>query len=112
MLEFMNNELGHYMPTFDKNPLENLQFAPGDADEDIDLTKMSHNEALSYVDELLTQDIKSRSYCLRFAAAKGDGSETLFQPLGRRLLAARKDGVLARFLPISDGAGYFIAFPS
>ena len=100
------------MPTFEKNPLEKLQFSPGDADEDIDLSQMSHNEALKYVDELLNRDIKSRSYCLRFAPAKGDGSETLFQPLGRRLLEARKEGLLSRFLPISDGAGYFIAFPN
>jgi len=97
------------MPTFETNPLENLQFLPGDADEEIELANMPHDQALALVEKLLEKGALGRSYCLRFAPSKGDGKETLFQPLGRLLLAARKNGVLSRCLPISDGAGYFIA---
>ena len=98
------------MPYFDENPLEKLVFQPGDADDELDLRNIPNDQAMAAVEQLLAEPPKAASYLIRFEAATDDGRETLFLPLGRRLLQARRDGVISRCLPVSDGAGYFIAF--
>jgi len=98
------------MPYFAENPLDKLTIAADDAEETLDLSQLSDAEALAAVERLLHAREGKSSYLIRFAAARNDGRETLFLPLGRRLLQARRDGVLSRCLPVSDGAGYFIAF--
>ncbi len=98
------------MPYFDENPLEKLVFRPGDADDELDLRDIPVDQAMTIVEQLLAGPPKAASYLIRFEAAADDGRETLFLPLGRRLLQARRDGVLSRCLPVADGAGYFIAF--
>jgi hypothetical protein len=59
---------------------------------------------------LLNGPASAKSYLIRFDPAANDGCETLFQPLGRRLLEARREGRIGRCLPDSDGAAYFIRF--
>lgn len=98
------------MPFFDDNPLGKLAFQPGDADAVLDLRGLDAAAALARLDALLTDPGVSRTYLVRFDPAVGDGRETLFLPLGRRLLEARRAGTLSRCLPAADGAGYFIAF--
>jgi hypothetical protein len=98
------------MPFFDQNPLERLIFQPGDADVVLDLQGLPPDTALRRVESLLRDAPRSKSYLIRFDPAVPDGRETLFLPLGRRLLQARREGRLNRCLPASDGAGYFIAF--
>lgn len=98
------------MPFFDQNPLEQLATATEDADETLDLTALDDTKALAAVERLLHTGDTSNSYLIRFAAARNDGRETLFLPLGRRLLKARRDGVLRHCLPTPDGTGYLIAF--
>lgn len=98
------------MPFFDANPLHKLAFEPGDAEAVLDLQGMPDEQALQAVEQLLRTPHSASSYLIRFDAAAEDGRETLFLPLGRRLLQARRDGQLARCLPAADGAGYFIAF--
>lgn len=98
------------MPHFDSNPLEGLALQPGQAEAELDLRGITSQIALARVATLLdhTPGEGPRSYVLRFDAARGDGVETLFQPLGRLLLQARRDGRLQSCLPLPDGAGYFI----
>ena len=98
------------MPYFQDNPLEKLVFQPDDADAELDLQGLDVAEALQRVEDLLNTQKTDRSFLIRFDAARADGRETLFQPLGRRLLQARRDGKLSRCLPVADGAAYFIAF--
>jgi hypothetical protein len=100
------------MPHFAGNPLEKLKLRPGDADTTLDLRGMPRQAALEQLEQLLTAGPSAATgTChIRFDPAAGDGRETLFQPVGRRLLQARRDGVLANCLPLSDGAGYFISF--
>ena len=98
------------MPFFDANPLDKLAFEPGDAEAVLDLQGMPDEQALQAVEQLLQTTQAANSYLIRFDAAQADGRETLFLPLGRRLLQARREGLLARCLPAADGAGYFIAF--
>lgn len=96
------------MPEYKSNPLEALAFSPGDADEIVDLCGLPREAALAQVEELITVAPAGRRYLLRFTPAGGDGQETLFQPLGRQLLAARRAGRLLSCLPTGDGAGYLI----
>jgi hypothetical protein len=98
------------MPYFDENPLEKLAFQRDDADAVLDLSGMPAEEAMRTVEQLLRAPTPAGSYLIRFDRAAADGRETLFLPLGRRLLAARRAGTLSRCLPVADGAGYFIAF--
>jgi hypothetical protein len=99
------------MPFFEHNPLEKLMFQPGNAEAELDLQGMPANQAMKKVETLLESPGEMNTCVLRFDAAANDGRETLFIPLGRRLLQARREGILSRCLPLADGAGYFIAFP-
>ncbi|WP_078120168.1 hypothetical protein [Thiosocius teredinicola] len=98
------------MPFFEENPLEKLVFKPGDAEAELDLKGLATNEAMEKVEDLLAAEVSAASYLITFDGARDDGRETLFLPLGRRLLQARRDGRISRCLPASDGTGYFIAF--
>ena len=98
------------MPYFDQNPLEKLVFQPGDADAELDLRGMPTDAAMQAVEQMLQDPSPVGSYLIHFDPASDDGRETLFLPLGRRLLLARREGLLERCLPAADGAGYFIAF--
>jgi hypothetical protein len=97
------------MPYFDENPLLKLALQAGDAEVVLDLRGMSEEQAIQAVEELLEHPAPSRDYRIRFDPPANDGRETLFLPVGRRLLQARRDGRLVRFLPYPDGAGYFIS---
>lgn len=99
------------MPFFEANPLDLLALQAGDAEAELDLRGLDRTTAIALVEQLLA-DLgveAARSYHIRFDPPAGDGVETLFQPLGRRLLQARRDGRLKSCLPLSDGSGYFIA---
>lgn len=98
------------MPYFEENPLEKLAFQAGNAEALLDLRGIPAEQAMQAVEKLLREPVSAKSFLIRFDAAANDGRETLFQPLGRRLLQARQEGRLNRCLPASDGAGYFIIF--
>ena len=98
------------MPYFNENPLDKLVFQPGDAEAVLDLSGMPPDVAMQRIEQLVLDPAPAGSYVIRFEGAADDGRETLFLPLGRRLLEARRDGTLSRCLPVADGAGYFIAF--
>lgn len=99
------------MPHFPSNPLENLAIDPGELDRIIDLQSEDPATALSQVDDLIRQAAPGERLLLRFPPPTGDGRETLFQPLGRHLLKARREGRLARCLPAANGAGYIVVLP-
>ena len=92
------------MPYFDQNPLEKLAFQAGDAEAELDLRGLPAEQAMQAVEQLLNDRSSAKSYLIRFDAAADDGRETLFQPLGRLLLEARRSGRLTRCLPNADGA--------
>ena len=98
------------MPFFDSNPLDRLAFQAGAAEAELDLRGLDPRTALARVDDLLRAASRHQSYLVRFDPPSGPGDETLFLPLGRHLLAARRRGQLKRFLPAAGGHGYFIAF--
>ena len=98
------------MPYFDENPLDKLAQQSGEAETELDLRGLPASEAMSQVEALLqaTEADRPASVLIRFDPARGDGRETLFLPLGRRLLAARKAGQLRSCLPTPQGDGYVI----
>ena len=98
------------MPYFDHNPLHKLAPQADAADALLDLQGMTADQAMQRVEALLQGPLTTGSYLIRFDPAGQDGRETLFLPLGRRLLQARREGLLNRCLPAPDGAGYFITF--
>lgn len=98
------------MPFFDENPLHKLAFQADDAERLLDLRGIADGAALQQVETLLENGIPAQTCLIQFDPAGTEGRETLFLPLGRRLLQARRDGILARCLPAADGAAYFIAF--
>jgi len=98
------------MPFFEENPLARLAFQTGEAQMVLDLRGLPLNEAMQAVETLLDARPEGDSCLIRFDPPRNDGRETLFQPLGRRLLEARRSGGLARCLPAADGAAYFIVF--
>jgi len=98
------------MPYFDENPLEKLAFQANEAEAVLDLCGLTVDQAMQAVEHLLNDPASAKSHLIRFDPARDDGRETLFQPLGRRLLQARRAGRLNRCLPASDGAAYFISF--
>lgn len=96
------------MPYFDENPLAKLALQPGAAAAELDLQGLSSNDAMQQVERLLLAADRPASVLIRFDAAANDGRETLFLPLGRRLLAARRDGLLKSCLPTADGNAYYV----
>ena len=98
------------MPFFESNPLSGLAGTGQRAEAELDLRGLAFDEALDRVEALLSQDreVGAASYLIRFDPAVPGGGETLFLPLGRRLLAARRAGILESCLPLPDGAAYYI----
>ena len=96
------------MPALESDPLKNLASGTEIVDETVDLCGLAHATALAHVEQLIADAPAGRSFHLRFSPPCGDGQQTLFQPLGRQLLAARRAGRLASCLPTSNGAGYLI----
>lgn len=97
------------MPYFDENPLHKLTFQAEDAESTLDLRGMADDMAMQQVERLITDGGDEQTWLIRFDPATDDGRETLFLPLGRRLLAARRAGLISRCMPASDGTAYFIA---
>lgn len=98
------------MPYFDKNPLANLALQADAAEHELDLSNLSQHDAMQQVERLLMASQPPHSVLIRFNAAANDGKETLFLPLGRRLLEARRAGLLQTCLPTAEGNAYFVKF--
>lgn len=98
------------MPFFEHNPLSGLAATREQAEAELDLRGLRFEDALLRVEALLdgSRTGIAASYLIRFDPAVPGGGETLFLPLGRRLLAARRAGILESCLPLPDGAAYYI----
>jgi len=96
------------MPTFPSNPLENLAIDPDAIDETIELGGLDTAAALAHLEKLIAEAPPGRCFRLHFPPPEGDGRETLFLPLGRYLLQARRAARLSSCLPTADGCGFVI----
>ena len=95
-------------PFFEENPLARLANLEIEAGAELSLRGLDQSQAIIKLETLLNGAHAGQTFCIRFDPADGERGETLFLPVGRRLLEARRAGQLARCLPLQTGAGYFI----
>lgn len=102
------------MPHFEEFYAGKLRgtFGAADADALLDLTQAERDAAQAAIGDLIERSrfLPPRSVAVRIAPPAGDGSETLFQPVGRLLLDARRKGLILRLTPLPDhdGLGFFV----
>lgn len=103
------------MPFFDDIYAAKLRGNLGlaDAESVIDLRGVSRQRALASVKEMLERSrfAAGKSVAVLIDPASPTSGETLFQPIGRLLLEARRKGWVERLtpLPARDGAGFYVA---
>lgn len=92
--------------------LRRLSDAGADADYELDLRGLDRAHAEESVRRMLerTRFVEPRSVRIQLQPPPEGGGETLFQPIGRLLLEARRQAVLAGLSPLSpeNGLGYRI----
>jgi hypothetical protein len=79
----------------------------------LDLTGIGREAAEARVNEMLERSrfAQGKTLAIRLDAPQEGGGETLFQPIGRLLLGAKRCGWIDRLqtLPARDGLGFFVA---
>jgi hypothetical protein len=104
------------MPYIEERDLRRLAGRGGVADYELDLTGVGAEHARLAIERMLERQRfrdEARSVVIRLDPAGPDSGETLFQPVGRQLLAAMKQGLVARCSPIPPeaGAGFYVELP-
>ena len=105
------------MPYLDERELKRLSGRGGLAEYELDLTGVDAEHARMAVERMLERQRfrdEPRSVVIRLDPASETSGETLFQPVGRQLLSAMKQGLVTRCSPLSvkDGAGFTIEPPA
>lgn len=84
------------------------------ADAELDLSGFSAPAAIDVLDHVLSgsHDESSHRLYIAFEPANEESGETLFQPIGRRLLMAMRQGVIESCSPVlgEESAGFVVAF--
>ncbi|GGK27690.1 hypothetical protein [Salinarimonas ramus] len=102
------------MPHFDPHYADKLRGSHGlaQADTVLDLRGVARPAAEASLAELIERSRfgEAISVAVRIAAPIPGAGETLFQPVGRTLLEARRKGHVASLspLPAQDGLGFFV----
>ncbi len=103
------------MPLYDPDSIRALVGERADGDHTIDLRGAALSDAQSTISQLLERGRwgDATSVVIRIDPATATSGETLFLPLGRQLLEARKRGLLTRChpLPEADGGGFYVELP-
>ncbi len=103
------------MPLFEPDSIRALVGDRADGERTLDLRGVSLSYARSAISQMLerwrTDDLTS--VVIRIDSATATSGETLFLPVGRQLLEARKRGLITRFhpLPEGDGGGFYVELP-
>jgi hypothetical protein len=100
------------MDTIDEDDLRRLTGQERDAEYELDLRGLDGPHGRDSVRLMLERSRfrAPRSVVVRLDPPPEGGGETLFQPIGRMLLEARRTGVLDRFstLPSDTGLGFHL----
>jgi hypothetical protein len=84
-----------------------------DAESVLDLRGANRATAEASLKDMLERSrfAAAKSVAIRLAPPAEGGGETLFQPIGKALLEAKKRGWIARLqtLPAQDGLGFYVA---
>jgi hypothetical protein len=98
------------MPHFENFYADKLRGALGlgDADAVLDLRGVSREAAAASLQEMLERSRSgaAKTMGIRLSPPPEGGGETLFQPIGKALLEAKKRGWIDR---LQDGLGFFVA---
>ncbi len=103
------------MPHFDEFYANKLRGSLGDADADavLDLRGAERDQAEASIQDMLERSrfAAGRTVAIRLDPPPEGGGETLFQPVGRLLLDAKRRGWIERLqtLPAVDGLGFYLA---
>jgi hypothetical protein len=103
------------LPHFDPFYEAKLRGTHGIAEADavLDLKGTTRAEAEALVEDLIERSrfAEGRSVALVLDPPPPGGGETLFQPVGRLLLEAKRSGLIGQLqtLPAADGLGFFVA---
>ena len=100
------------MPWFTSDTVRGLVGDLASAKHTLDLRGVPLSNARSAVSEMLEswRGDDLISVVIRIDPATASSGETLFLPIGRQLLEARKQGQIARMhpLPEADGGGFYV----
>jgi hypothetical protein len=100
----------------EERALKRLIGRGGPAEYELDLTGVGVEHARLAIARMLERQRfreAPRTVVIRIDPAGPDSGETLFQPVGRQLVAAMKRGQISRCSPLApkDGAGYTVELP-
>lgn len=102
------------MPHFEEFYANKLLGAFGvvDAEAVLDLRGASREQAAASIQDMLERSRfgQAKAVAIRLAPPPEGGGETLFQPIGKALLEAKKRGWIERLqtLPAQDGLGFYV----
>ena len=103
------------MPLFEPDSIRALVGDHASGEYTLDLRGVSLSDARSAISRMLKRRRSDElaSVVVRIDPATATSGETLFLPIGRQLLEARRRGLVARFhpLPEADGGGFYIELP-
>ena len=103
------------MPLFEPDSIRALVGDRANGEHTLDLRGVSLSHAGTAISQMLERwrsgDLAS--VVIRIDPATPTSGETLFLPIGRQLLEARKRGLITRFhpLPEADGGGFYVELP-
>ncbi len=102
------------MPHFDEFYAGKLRGGLGvvDAEAVLDLRGASREQAAASIQDMLERSrfAQAKAIAIRLDPPPEGGGETLFQPVGKALLEAKKRGWIDRLqtLPAQDGLGFYV----
>jgi hypothetical protein len=102
------------MPHFEEFYADKLRGGLGlvDAESVLDLRGATREQAALSLQDMLERSrfAQGKSVAVRLAPPPEGGGETLFQPIGKALLEAKKRGWIDRLktLPADDGLGFYV----
>ncbi|WP_421710293.1 hypothetical protein [Algihabitans sp.] len=103
------------MPLFDQDRIKDLVGDHASADYELDLRGLSWAEARIAIERTLEDHSSTEATALviRIDPATPTSGETLFLPVGRHLLEARRRGRIRSFTPLpeGDGGGFHVELP-
>ncbi len=103
------------MPLFEPDSIRALVGDRANGEHTLDLRGVSLSQAGTAISQMLEQRPSGdlESVVIRIDPATPTSGETLFLPVGRQLLEARRRGLITRFhpLPEADGGGFYVELP-
>ena len=103
------------MPLFEPDSIRALVGDRANGEHTLDLRGVSLSHARTAISQMLERSRSDdlTSVVIRIDPATATSGETLFLPIGRQLLKARKRGLITRFhpLPEADGGGFYVELP-